>query len=135
MNGSILATVIYDIVQPSLLILFQIAATAALGWLAAKVRQKFQVDIEAKYRDSLHQALTTGVQLALERVGGMVRGSAGSGVQILPAPVDSAAVAAEAAAYAQRSVPDAIGALRPSAGILEQIARAKLQGMLAGAAR
>lgn len=94
---------------PHVLELLGLAITAIIGWAAAAVRRKWGVEIEARHREALHWALHTGAQLALER---KLTGRAALDLIL---------------EYARRSVPDAIGTLKPSAETLTDLAKAKLE--------
>lgn len=93
---------------PGLLELMSVAITALIGWAVAKASKKWGIEIEAKHRESLHWALYTAAQLALER---KLTGQAA--IELIRD-------------YVRRSVPDAIGVLKPSSTVLEDLARAKL---------
>lgn len=108
--NDIIAIVIAQIVLP----IVATITTALIGWAATRLRARWGIEIEAKQRDALHLALMTGVQLVLAKHG---PGAA------------PAKLTREVVAYAQSSVPDAIAALRPRDGVLEQLAMAKLSIM------
>lgn len=95
-------------VQPLLPELIGMAATAIVGNVAIVARRRFNIDMQARHREALHSALTTGAQLAIDR------------------KLTSQAAINLILAYARQSVPDAIKALKPGADILENLARAKL---------
>ena len=90
-----------------------------IAWIGARVRAKMGIDIEAIYRDSLHQALRTGVERILTQV------AQGAAVSTADARVN------EVLAYVEASVPDALKALAPSRAHLEQMAAAKINEALA----
>ena len=69
--------------------------SALLLWLAAMLKQKTGIDIEAKHRDALQSALMNGVLFALQRAG-WVQGQ----------PTD--ALLSVARGYVESSVPDAL---------------------------
>lgn len=94
---------------PHVLELLGLAITGIIGWAAAAVRRKWGIEIEARHREALHWALNTGAQLALER---KLTGRAALDLIL---------------GYARRSVPDAIGSLKPSAETLTDLAKAKLE--------
>lgn len=75
---------------------------------AAVARKRWGLDIEARHRDALHTAIMTGIAVA------MGRGLSG------PAAIDAAIT------HARASVPDAIRGLAPGAGVLENLAEARL---------
>ncbi|MER5171574.1 hypothetical protein [Thioclava kandeliae] len=98
---------------PYIMQLLALAVTALVGWIAAEVKKRFGVEIEAKHREALHSALMTGAQLALSRLG---------------AAAGTTALTQAAVAYAKTSVPDAIAKLGPSAAVLQDLAEAKVSG-------
>ncbi|WP_288951428.1 hypothetical protein [uncultured Paracoccus sp.] len=98
---------------PHLLELVSLAITAIIGWAAAAARRKWGIEIEARHREALHWALTTAAQLAVK--------NQLTGKQALDLMLE----------YVRRSVPDAIGNLRPSAEVLTDLAQAKLEQVVA----
>lgn len=86
-----------------------LAVMAVLGFAANKARQKWGIDIEAKHRDALHEALMTAARLAIGR---NLTGQAAISL-ILD--------------YAKRSVPDALDKLSPPAMVIENLAQSKLE--------
>lgn len=80
-----------------------------------KIKEKTGLDIEALSRDALHKALTTGVTAAYD--------PNASPDQII----------ADAISHAKASAPDAIKRLAAPDGVLINIAKAKLQKVIAGA--
>ena len=96
---------------PHLLELIAAIATLIIGWLAAKARARWGIEIEARHREALHSALMTGVRYALSR-----------GLQ------DRKTVAEAAVDYVRSSVPDALRALRPGSHQLVEMAESKLEG-------
>ncbi|MDS9468224.1 hypothetical protein RGQ15_11665 [Paracoccus sp. MBLB3053] len=96
-------------VLPQLLEIAGLILTAVLTWAAAKAKAKWGIEIEARHREALHSAIMTGINLALSK--GLTAQAA----------VDAALD------YATKSVPDAIGALKPSAETIADLAKAKLQ--------
>lgn len=100
---------ILEAARPGLLELFGAAITLLIGWAAAKARQKWGIDIEARHREALHSALMNAARLALA--------NQLTGDKAVSMILD----------YARQSVPDAIGSLRPSIGVLDDLARAKLE--------
>ena len=89
--------------------------TALIGWAATAAKQRWGIEIEARQREALHQALMTGAQLALTRLGPQA---------------SQAALAAEVIKYAQGSVPGAISGLRPTGGVLSDLALAKIATLI-----
>lgn len=94
---------------PHLLEILGLILTAIIGWAASKARQKWGLDIEAKHRDALHQALMTGARLAASR------------------QLDAAKAIDLILGYVRTSVPDAIGKLNPPQSVLENLAKAKIE--------
>lgn len=103
-----LLTAILAAVKPYLLELIGIALTILIGQITLYAKRKWGIDIEARHREALHAALTTGAQMALDR------------------KLTTQAAINLAVGYAQRSVPDAIKALKPATEVLENLARAKI---------
>ncbi|AZV00303.1 hypothetical protein ACFSS8_05835 [Paracoccus kondratievae] len=98
---------------PHVLELLGLVITGIIGWAAAAVRRKWGIEIEARHREALHWALTTAAQLAVK--------NQLTGKQALDLMLE----------YVRRSVPDAIGNLRPSAEVLTDLAQAKLEQVVA----
>ncbi|HMN51132.1 MAG TPA: hypothetical protein PKB01_03615 [Xanthobacteraceae bacterium] len=90
---------IYNVLQPYLLAVVSVIATAIVGWLAELLRRKFNLDIDASHREALQTALTNGAGLLLGKIGG-----AASGKKLDLKSV----VLAEAVNYVLQAVPDAI---------------------------
>ena len=95
---------------PHLLELIAAVATLVIGWLAAKARARWDIEIEARHREALHSALMTGVRYALAR-----------GLQaredVTEATVD----------YVRTSVPDALTGLKPDPQQLIRMSEATLE--------
>ena len=89
----------YGIVQPYLLAVVSVLATAIVGWLAELLRRKFNLDIDAAHREALQTALTNGA--------GLLVGKAGNAAAGKKLDLKSAALA-EAVNYVLQAVPDAI---------------------------
>jgi hypothetical protein len=106
---------------PFLQAILGVVVTAFIGWAAAKFTSKTHVDIEAAYRDSLHSAAMTGVNLALAKIGGIV------GSMTIPA---KDAVIAEAAGWVIKSVPDALKYLQITPDSVERLIESKLNALL-----
>ena len=96
--------------------------TGLLGLLTAWLREKFKVEIEAKHRAALQSALETGVNRVLDKL------------TQLPQVTRADTAVAEAVAYVERSVPDALKALAPSKEHLRDMALAKAKEALLRAA-
>jgi hypothetical protein len=101
---------ILQALAPHLLELIAAILTLIIGALAAKARERWGIEIEARHREALHSALMTGMRHALA-----------SGIE----GRDSLAEAT--VAYARASVPNALEALRPSAAHLLDMAEAALE--------
>lgn len=110
---TITAAIIAQIVLP----IVATIVTAILGWAATAAKQRWGIEIEARQREALHSALMTGAQLALARLGPQAT---------------QAALTAEVVKYAQGSVPGAISGLRPAAGVLSDLALAKVTAIIGG---
>jgi hypothetical protein len=107
----------YNILQPYLLAVVSVAATAIVGWLAELLRRKFNLDIDAAHREALQTALTNGAGLMIGKTGGLVAGKR--------LDLKSAALA-EAVNYVLQAVPDAIRHF----GITPEAVAEKLQAKL-----
>jgi hypothetical protein len=108
---------IYNVLQPYLLAVVSVVATAIVGWLAELVRRKFNLDIDAAHREALQTALTNGAGLLIGKAGGAVAGR--------KLDLKSAALA-EAVNYVLAAVPDAIRYF----GITPEAVAEKLQAKL-----
>lgn len=97
-----------DFLLPVLVQIFGLILGGLLFSLSRLARQRWGIEIEAAHREALHLALMSGVRAALAR------------------GLNGPAAAASAVAYAGRSVPDALSALKPGEGVLASIAEAKL---------
>jgi len=89
-----------------------VCVAGVIAWASATLRRKWGLEIEARHREALHAAVMSGVRAARARQSG--------------GRIDTDAAVGDALAYVQQSVPDALGALRPSAHTLADLARAKL---------
>lgn len=96
-------------------------ATAIIGVLAAKAQQVLHVSIEQKYRDSLHSAAETGINLAVSKLGGIVGGYH---------PDVKNALVAMAVNWTLRSVPDALKYLGVSQATVETLVESKVEKLL-----
>lgn len=108
---------IYDVLQPYLLAVVSVVATAITGWLAELLRRKFNLDIDAAHREALQTALTNGA--------GLLIGKAGSAISGKRIDMKNAALA-EAVLYVLEAVPDAIRHF----GITPEAVAEKLQAKL-----
>jgi hypothetical protein len=108
---------LYNVLQPYLLAVVSVVATAIVGWLAELLRRKFNLDIDAAHREALQTALTNGA--------GLLIGKAGSAAAGRKFDLKSAALA-EAVNYVVQAVPDAIRHF----GITPEAVAEKLQAKL-----
>ncbi len=108
---------IYGVLQPYLLAVVSVIATAVVGWRAELLRRKCNLDIEAAHREALQTALTNGA--------GLLIGKAGNAVAGKKLDLKSAALA-EAVNYVIQAVPDAIRHF----GITPEAVAEKLQAKL-----
>lgn len=98
---------------PHLLELIGLAITAIIGWGVRQASKRWGIEIQANHREALHWALYTAAQLAIKHE---LTGKAAVDLVL---------------EYARRSVPDAIGNLKPSAEVLTDLAQAKLEQVAA----
>lgn len=108
---------LWDVISPVIANTLAIILTGVITWVANTVRQKYNIEIEQSYRESLHKALMSGINAALLRVGGLV--------EPLP-PGTKVEVINQAVAHAQKSVPDAIKTLGATTDVLGNLATSKL---------
>ena len=108
---------IHNVLQPYLLAVVSVIATAIVGWLAELMRRKFNLDIDASHREALQTALTNGA--------GLLIGKAGSAIAGKKLDLKSV-VLAEAVNYVLAAVPDAIRYF----GITPEAVAEKLQAKL-----
>lgn len=101
-----------DLFQPYLLDAVGVIVGAVLLFLSRQANAKLGLDIEDKHRQALHSAIMTGVRVALK--GGHADDA-----------INSAAID-----YAEKSVPDAIKALKPSTTVMRDLAESKLVEVL-----
>jgi len=103
-----MAKALLDQLSPLLLQALGIIGTALLAWIGTAIQARTNSIKQANYREALHSALNTGALAAATAPNTNVR-----------------AIASEAVEYANKSVPDAIKALRPSVEVMSTLARAK----------
>lgn len=103
---------LYTAVVPILIAAFGTVLTIVLDRATKVARERWGIEIEATHRAALHSALMSGIRAAL------LRGLSGADA------VEAAII------HASGSVPDAIKALKPDAGVLTRIAEAKLRDAL-----
>lgn len=107
----------WEIISPVIANTIALVLTGLIGWAVTTVQKKYNIEIEESYRTSLHQALMSGVNSALARIG----------TQAEPlSPARKIEVIDQAVAYAKKSVPDAIKKLGPSAEVMGNLAASKL---------
>ncbi|NEX47618.1 hypothetical protein [Pseudotabrizicola algicola] len=94
---------------PMLLQLIGAVLGLFLIWAARTAKNRWGIEIEARHREALHSAIMSGIRASLSR------GTVGEDA------------INEAILHAGSSVPDAIAALNPGAGVLVSIAEAKLR--------
>ncbi len=114
---------LYNALQPYLLAVVSVVATAIVGWLAELLRRKFNLDIDAAHREAL--------QTALVNAAGLLIGKAGSAFSARKLDVKSAALA-EAVNYVITAVPDAIRHFGITPEALAEKIQAKLPQVTAG---
>ncbi len=96
------------------------ALVALIGWLAAILKKKTGIEIDAKHRDTLHSALMTGVTAALTEVGTK-----------LPGTVDVRSIMiARGISWARQAAGDAIQHFGVTDDQLETLAAAKVAQVL-----
>ena len=100
---------LYTAAVPILIAGFGTILTIIMERAAKVARERWGIEIEATHREALHSALMSGIRAALLR--GLSGGDA----------IEAAII------HASGSVPDAIKALKPDAGVLTRIAEAKLR--------
>lgn len=99
--------------EPAVTEVVSVLALTVITVVAARLRSLAGIQIEEKHQHALHSAIMTGVRAALN--GGQV---------------DQGALIAAAVAHAEKSVPDALKALRPDPQALANIAAAKVREAL-----
>lgn len=103
---------INTLIAPYLTDLIGAIVTALLGYAVTLLRARFGIEIDAKSREALHSALTTGALLGLAKLG---------------ISADKENVATLAVDYAKSSVPGALARLAPSDEVLTNLALSKVQ--------
>ena len=89
-----------------------------VGLLGSALYRFFGVSLEARHREALHSALTTGAGLALSMIAELIA----KGLK----PDEARSVALQTGVdYVRQSVPDALKALKPADGLLFDMVRAK----------
>jgi hypothetical protein len=95
-----------------------LVAGVIVGLIGHAARKLFGISVEARHRDALHSALTTGASLALSMLAELLA----QGLK----PEEARSVALQAGVdYVRQSVPDAIRALKPADGLLFNMVRGK----------
>lgn len=109
--------IINAILAPYLPDLIGAAVTALIGYAVALIKAKTGIEIEAKNREALHSAMTTGALLGLAKLGVTAR---------------KEEIAAASVAYVKASVPGALAKLAPSEGVLSALALSKVEQVTQG---
>ncbi len=107
MNG--LLTSLYTDLLPIILQVISAILGLLLLRLTTVARERWGIEIEARHREALQSALMSGASAALSR--------RLSWDETMKAVLD----------YVRRSVPDALAALAPKPGVLEDLAAARLR--------
>lgn len=95
-----------------------LVAGVMVGFISHAARKLFGISVEARHREALHSALTTGASLALSMLAELLA----QGLK----PAEARSVAVQTGVdYVRQSVPDAIRALKPADGLLSNMVRAK----------
>jgi len=81
-----------------------------IGWASLWMKQKFNIDIEAKHREALHSAAMTGVSMGMRKYAQARAAAASSSVVNSRVPDRKAMIEDTALEWVQRSVPDALKA-------------------------
>ena len=94
------------------------AASVVVGWIALAANRMFGVSLEARHREALHSALTTGASLVLSVLAELIA----RGMD----PERARGVAMKhGVSYVRQSVPDALRVLKPADELLFDMVRAK----------
>ncbi len=95
-----------EALQPHILELVSVLIAALIAVGTASLRQWTGIQVSAKHREALHEALVSGIQSA-------ILDGPEAGVDLL---------VQKGIEHARRSVPDALNHLNPDAGVLNRIA-------------
>jgi len=100
--------------------------TGLITWLATWLRDKFKIEIEAKHREALHQAIMTGLMLALKKAGIEKEGLS------LMSATQKREIVDVALAHVNTSTPDALKGLNTTttSTAVNNIANAKLEAIV-----
>jgi cytochrome bd-type quinol oxidase subunit 2 len=116
---------VFEVFRPFLVEVASVFVSAVVLWLAATMKAKLNIDIEAKHREALQAALTNAAGLVINRAGGM------AGAIALPG---RSALIVEGVDYVVQSAPDALkhfGITPEAAGeVLKQKLEAKIGVMV-----
>ena len=94
------------------------AATVVVGWIVLAANRLFGVSLEARHREALHSALTTGASLVLSVLAEKIA----RGMD----PERARSIATQhGVSYVRQSVPDALRVLKPADDLLFDMVRAK----------
>lgn len=107
-------SVLIEILAPLVVVIFGIVGSIALGY----AKRKWGIEIEAKHREAMHQALETGARAVAARYG------------LGPTGTITTAAINEVIEYAKRSTPDAMAKLNPPQSVATNLATAALQRVL-----
>jgi hypothetical protein len=111
-------SMIWTALAPHLLELFSAVLMAIITWIAAEFRRRTGIEVAADARARLHSAALTAIRSALVSAGYL------PGSQPSPAAIEKAV--ADAQAYVEASVPDALRTLGPSPDVLNNLIRSKV---------
>ena len=106
-----------DRLEPLITYAAEIMLAFAVTAMAAFLKQRFNVDIEARHRDALHMAANTGIDNALLKRGLRIGSLEAAMTQ---------EIAGDAVRWMRLSVPDAVTFLKASDEMLREIALAKI---------
>lgn len=107
-------------VSPVLSNVIGLVIAGVITWAGAAFTKSTGITIDARYRDSLHSAAMTGVNLALSKVGAKLDG--------LTLDTKSAVIA-QAVEWVENSVPDALKRLGVDNVTLTHLVESKLSGL------
>ncbi|MFD1913788.1 hypothetical protein [Halodurantibacterium flavum] len=99
--------------MPYILELLGLIITCLIGWMAARFHARTGVEIDARHREALHQAIMSGIRAALARG---------------KSHPDN--IAEEVTAYVTRSVPGAMKRLAPPPEVLGNLISGKVREVL-----
>ncbi len=106
---------IWTVIEPAVLALFATALTVIIGIATAQLRAWTGIEIAAKHREAMHEAVMSGVLSASEH--GLATGGETFKAHVI--------------AHVRASVPDAVAYLDPLPGVLQNIIERKAREALA----